>query len=355
MTTKLAESTNPPESPDTFPPFAPSVVDRFLAWVSARSYPAWFFYFALLTYLIVIFNGLAWVDGTLQTGTFDLYRSSVPVYPVSVFALIHYLNHVARRALTAFRPALGAKDKDYKQLEYQLVTLPRNETIATFALSLIFTAVYISFTPYLVDLFRRSFWLAFVEAIFYALAFGMIAVLFYHTIRQLRMVSHIHASATEVNLFRLTPLYAFSGLTAQTGIGLLLMNYFGVLTDPATFENLALTALTVGASFIAIACFLLPLRGIHQRIVEEKKRLRTEASTRLEATIQQVYARADSKKMRDAEQLNHLMTSLVTTRDIIDKIPTWPWEQGTLTSFVSALLLPFFVRLIVGLVGIYLL
>ena len=336
-------------------PYPPSLVDRFLTWVSSRSYPAWFFYFALLTYLIVIFNGLAWVDGSLQPGTFDLYRSSVPVYPVSVFALIHYLNHVARRALAAFRPALGAKKKEYEKLEYQLVTLPRRGAMTTFALSLIFTAAYIIFTPYLVDLFRRLFWIAIVESVFYAFAFGMIAIFLYHTVRQLRMVSRIHASATEVNLFRRTPLYAFSGLTAQTGIGLLLMNYFGMLTDPATFQNLALTLLTIGASIIAIACFTLPLRGMHQRIVDEKKRLRAEASAKLEATIQQVYERSDSNKIKDAEQLNHLLTSLVTTREIIDKIPTWPWEPGTLTSFVSALLLPFIVRLIVGLIGLFLL
>jgi hypothetical protein len=178
----------------------------------------------------------------------------------------------------------------------------------------------------------------------------MIAVFFYHTIHQLRMVSLIHASATDVNLFRLTPLYAFSGLTAQTGIGLLLMNYFGVLTDPATFKNLALTTLTIAASLIAIVCFILPLRGMHDRIVAEKNRLRAQCSTRLEATIEQLYARADSQDLVGVDRLNQLMVSLVTTREIIEKIPTWPWEPGTLMTFISVFLLPFAVRLIVGLV-----
>ena len=223
------------------------------------------------------------------------------------------------------------------------------------AVSRIYSRLHQLSPPTLVALFRRSAGLAIVESVVYAFTFGMIAVFFYHTIWQLRMVSLIHTSAADVNLFRLTPLYAFSGLTARTGISLLLMNYFGVLTDPATFENLALITLTILASFIATVCFVLPLRGMHVRIVTEKKRLRAEASTRLEAVIQQLYARADSRDLEEVDRLKQLMDSLVSTREIIEKIPTWPWEPGTLISFISVFLLPLGVRLIVGLIGQFLL
>ena len=336
---------------DGYAPYPASVVDRFLGWVDRQRVPAWFFYLVLLAALIVLFNGLAWIDGALRLGTLDVYRSSVPVYAVGSLALVHYLNRVARRALAAFRPALGAIDTEYQRLEYELVTLPRRGIWATLALSLVFTAAFINFTPYLGPLFRRSPWVAILESVVYAFVFGMIAVFFYHSIRQLRMVSLIHASATDVNLFRMTPLYAFSALTAQTGIGLLLMNYFSVLTDPATFVNLALITLVTVASLIAVALFILPLRGMHGRIATDKKRLRAEASARLEETIQQLYARSDSQDLAGVGQLNQLMVSLVTTREIVEKIPTWPWEPGTLISFISVFLLPLVARLIVGLLG----
>ncbi len=161
------------------------------------------------------------------------------------------------------------------------------------------------------------------------------------------MVSLIHASAKNVNLFQLTPLYAFSSLTAETGMGLLLLNYFSILTDPATFVNPALYGLTVFTSLVAVGCFVLPLRGMHDRIASEKKRLRAEANTRLEATIQEVYRRADSQNLTGIYQLNQLMTSLVMTREVLAKIPTWPWETGTLMGFISAFLLPFVVNLII--------
>jgi hypothetical protein len=351
MATEVGESPSASERKDGYPPYPASVVDRFLAWVDRLPGPAWTFYLLLLAVLIIIFNGLAWIDGSLRFPTLEVYRSSVPVYPVASLALVHYLNGVARRALAAFRPALGVGDSEYGRLEYMLVTLPRRGTWATLALSLVFTAADINFTPYLVALFRRSPWVAIVEFVVYAFVFGMIAVFFYHIIRQLRMVSRIHASATDINLFRLTPLYAFSNLTAQTGISLLLMDYFGVLTDPASFENLALIVLNIAASLVAVVCFILPLRGMHDRIVAEKNRLRAQCSARLEATIERLYARADSQDLAEVDRLNQLMVSLVTTREIIEKIPTWPWEPGTLMTFISVFILPFVVGLIVEIVG----
>ncbi len=351
MKAELAGSPDAPQHAAPYPPYPASVVDRFLAWVDHLHFPAWLFYLLLLAALTTLFNGLAWIDGSLPFPSFEVYRSSVPVYPVASLALVHYLNRVARGALAAFRPALGAGDAEYAQIEYTLVTLPRRGTWAILALSLVFTAVYIYFTPYLGALLNRSPLVAIVEFAIYAFVFGMIAVFLYHTVRQLRMVSRIHAGATNINLFRPTPLYAFSKLTAQTGIGLLLMNYFGVLTDPATFENLALIILTITASLVALACFILPLRGIHDQIETEKNRLRAQCSVRLEAAIEQMYARADAQDLGGMETLNQLLVSLVTTREIIEKIPTWPWKTETLVTFLSVFLLPFVVRLILGLVS----
>jgi hypothetical protein len=112
MANELTESPSAPERVDGYPPYPASVVDQFLAWVDRLRVPAWFFYLLLLAALIVAFNGLAWIDGTARLGAFDLYRSSVPVYPVYVLALMQYLNRVARRSLAAFRPALGAIDRN---------------------------------------------------------------------------------------------------------------------------------------------------------------------------------------------------------------------------------------------------
>ena len=326
--------------------YPPSVVDRFMAWADRLPGPVWLFYLLLLTVLIIIVNAVAWLDGSAQLGVFGLYRTSVPVYLAFILMMMHHLNRIAHRALVAFRPALGASEDAYTRFEYELTTLPRRETWAVLGLSLLFTIAYALYTPDLADLFQRSFWLAAVDFVIYVFVFALVAVLVYHTVHQLRLVSLIQASATNVNLFQPTPLYAFSGLTAQTGIGLLLLNTFSILTDPATFVNPALSGLTIFTSLGAVACFVLPLRGMHDRIILEKKRYQAEANGRLGATIEEVYRRADTQNLTGMSELNQLMQSLITTREVLAKIPTWPWDTETLAGFVSVFLLPIIIRLI---------
>ena len=353
METEIGVSTRSGDRTGVIAPYPPSVVDRFMVRVDRLPGPVWLFYLALLAVLIVIFNGFSWLNGSVQFGGFDLYRTSIPVYLVFSLALMHYLDHVAHLSLAAFRPALGASEAEYLRYEYELTTLPRKKTWWVLGLSLFFTAAYIVFTPNLAGAFRQSPWLVIVDSVFYIIVFGLIAALVYHTLRQIRLVSLIHASAKNVNLFQRTPLYAFSGLTARTGIGILLLNYLSVLTDPTTFVNPALIGLTVFASLAAIACFVFPLIGMHNRIVSEKKHLIAEANTRLEATIEQVYRRADTHDLSGSYQLNQLLASLITTREVLEKIPTWPWETGTLTVFVTAFLLPLIVRLFVALLELF--
>lgn len=350
MTTKLAKSENQSQRPITAPHYPRSVVDDFLEWVDRLPIPAWSFYLLILVALIGFFNALAWIDGTLPFLTFDLYRSSIPVYPVASLAMVHYLNRVAHRALAEFRPVLNPAEDEYEQFEYTLVTLPRRGTWMVLGLSLAFTVVYILFTPYLMALFGLSPILAFLETVMYAFCFGMIAVLLYHILWQLRTVSCIHAQAAEINLFHRTPLYAFSKLTAQSGIGLLLINYFGVLTDPATFENMALFGLTIVASLLSLLCFVLPLRGIHNKMVMEKNRQLAQCNGRLQAAIKELYDLAAENHLSGVEGLNQLISSLVTTREIIKKLPTWPWEPGTLMTFISVFLLPLIGRVIIWLI-----
>ncbi len=324
---------------------SPGVVDRFMAWMDRLPGPVWSFYLAVLALLIVIINGVTWLDGTAPFGTFSLYRTSVPFYPVLSLALIHYLNGVAQRALAAFRPALGVSESEYAQIECELITMPRRGTWVALGLSLLFTAVYTLLTPNIGDVFSPSPWLFVVDFVIYVIVFGFTTAFVYHTVHQLRMVSHIHARAKRVSLFQSTPVYAFSRLTAQSGIGLLLLNYFSYLTDPATLVNPALIALVVSASLVAVACFVLPLLGMHERLLSEKKRLSAEVNTRLEATMQEVFRRADTNELTQMDQLNQLVASLITARDELDKVSTWPWETRTLAGFMSIFLLPFLVRL----------
>jgi hypothetical protein len=137
------------------PPYPPSVVDRFTAWADRLPGPVWLFYLLLLALLILITNGVTWLDGSVPVGTFDRYRTSIAFYPVITLALIPSLNRVARHALRLFRPALAVTDSEYSKIEYELTTLPRRGTRIVLGLSLLFTLAFVGFTPNIADVFNR--------------------------------------------------------------------------------------------------------------------------------------------------------------------------------------------------------
>ena len=305
----------------------------------------WVIYLAVLVLLIVAFNALAWVAGLTPVGTFDLYRSSIPCYPIGSIMLIEYLNRVARRAFASFRPALTISDYEYLYLEHQLITTPRRGVHITVLFSLGGTILYIANTPYIHTLFQDVPLIAIIECAFYSFAFAIMGIYFYHTAWQLTVVSRIHAMLTHIDLFNREPLYAFSRLSSYAGISLLLMNFFGIITDPATFSNIALINVTVIAFVLAILSFLLPLQGIFRRIRAEKQRLTRAIDTDMGTLILSAYVNSHDLIVENTMQQTLKLNSLATIRKTIEDIPTLPLERGTLISFVFVFVLTFLGRI----------
>ena len=167
------------------------------------------------------------------------------------------------------------------------------------------------------------------------------AVSVFQPIHQLRMVERIYGLVGKISLFRSKPLYAFSGLTGRTGVGLLLLMYYVAAVRPdIAFGSPAARALLIAMVPIAIASFVLPLRGIHLRIAAEKSRALAEATSHFEALIVRLHERVEKEILVDADKLNSQITSLLAEREALSRISTWPWDTATVTGFVSALLAP---------------
>ena len=48
----------------------------------------------------------------------------------------------------------------------------------------------------------------------------------------------------------------------------------------------------------------------------------------------------DARELARADGLNKTLASLLVQREILAKLPTWPWSTTTLRGFVTAILLP---------------
>src|SRR5205085_3885981 len=69
-------------------------------------------------------HAILWGAGLLPVGTFDSVIGFGVVYGPYTFAVLAYLNGVARRALRSFWPATGWPDSDRSSWAYALTTSP---------------------------------------------------------------------------------------------------------------------------------------------------------------------------------------------------------------------------------------
>lgn len=334
-------------------PYPPSWVDHLIALIERLPGPAWLFYVLLLLVLILLTNALQWRDGTLPLGTFHRVRVTESFYLVYSLALIHYLNTVARRALENFRPAMEIDKPGYARLRYELTTIPIRGGFVTLGIGVILGILIVWATPADFGIFA---WSSVVTLIFEGLviaSFGAVAVvtLLYHTLRQLYLVSRIHRRAVHLNLFQPAPAYAFSVLTARTGIGLYFFSLYILAADPVHTSHPLAIGVIVALILLGTASFILPLTGMHRRLVEEKERLIAEANRRIVALITRLHDQVDTDSLERSGPLNSAMTALITERDLLDKLSTWPWKPTTFRGFVSSVMLPIVLWLITRYLG----
>ncbi len=328
--------------------YSPSWIDQFTGWVDHLPLPNWLSYLLLWLLLFSVETLIHWQDGSYPPGT---------IYPVHLvltgtipytFALVHFLDKCAEGALFKFRPTLHVTALEYNELRYQLTTLPQRQTVLASLIGVIIAALTLSLAP--ADWRRPAAFTASslsmgFNIVLTVVLWGIVGAFIYHTLHQLRLVNHIYARYTQINLFRLIPLYAFSDLSARTSIGLLLPLYAWYLVLPNTFDRTGNVISAVIVNGIAVLVFVWPLLGIHRLLVDEKEKLVAESAQRLEAAITDLYTRMDNGKLEGIDLLVKGMEGLEINHKAVSRISTWPWAAETPRTLIAALLFPLIVWL----------
>ena len=313
--------------------------------------PLWVSYALLIVAVAVWINAINWIAGRYAPGTFDARESGYAVYGVYMLAMVHYLNRVAGSKMEAFRPALD-DPVEYRRLRDELTTLPAREAMLAGLGGVAFVALLYASEGPDAGIGALSPLVLVGRFVVEGVTFALLAVLIYHTLRQLLLVSRIHGRASRIDLFEPGPLNAFSQLTARTGIGLLVLMGYSYVIDPSiTIVGVGLTALII---VVAAAAFVLPLVGMHSRMVAEKERLQLEADRRLKASFTQLHRSVDERDLTVADALNKSLESLQLEREALARMPTWPWQPTTFRGFVSALVIPIVLWYIIRILERYL-
>lgn len=327
-------------------PYPPSFIDRFLRFIEKLPIPYWATYSLLFILQSLINHILVWVDGGAPFFMFQSISLTLPLWLWIPLAIVTFLNKTSETTLDNFRPLLKMDNDTFNKLKYEFTTNPRRGVVISSVIWLIafFT---IHFSSY--DLYARfgfGNFLINLIAVEGALSYGIGSVLYYHSLRQLWLVNRTVKTVKRFNLFDLNPVYAFSRLTAWTGISWVFMAVCTLLSFPIEFAPELLLGFAIIQFGLAFVAFVLPLRFVNRSLVLEKLRLLTEHQQRVESTLARLHQQIDQNELSEMEPLNYAVAALNSERDILKNIPTLPWRTETLTGFLSATVLPIILLII---------
>jgi hypothetical protein len=309
-----------------------SWVDRLTEAVDRSPLPPWLVYPLIFAVLLSVLVALA---GPLVTEYFPIYFLAA-VWAVFPLALMHHLDRVSARALDQFRPVCDLNDVEAGRLRSssRRCRPPDGRRQSGRRVHL----VLLSHQSRLFDPISARLPVRRRDGCEH-FCFALLAVLLYHTVR-LRMVSRIYARLQRLDLFNLSPLYGFAALTARTSIAWAVALYFSLALNPSLLESgVAMGAVLLQASLV-LGTFAWPLFGIHRRIVQEKERATVRVGESLQRAIAELNRRSASMDLAEMDALNKMILSLIASREVLGKVPTWPWSPGTPAAVGTALLLP---------------
>ena len=277
-------------------PYPPSWLNRLMWWVDRLPGPSWAWYVAAT----VAVAGMAFLaNEAVGLSSGNASQIAAPYYGVLLVACVwvpHYLDGVARRALLSFRPATDMDDAAAEGLLYELTVIPAKPVLGLTVLGFVVTAVTYTSDPAGTGVDRLTWPALLTRGVIESLISALILILAYHTLRQLRIVDRLHSLVDRVDLFRPAPLYAFSGVTSQTAIAIILLVVAAVAASPqVNTEQSVLLVLpwVIGFGAVATGAFAWPLRGMHARMVAEKVRMQDAVGARLVTTIAHLHEMAD--------------------------------------------------------------
>ena len=334
--------------------YAPSALNRLFWAVERLPGGGWWVYPLMFLALVVYHHATLWVIGSVPVGSPSL--AGVPALAFGPYALgaAHLFVRIGGRSMAAFRPASGLSDADFADRLYEFRTLPTGRLWLPFLVGAIFAVGSIlSAPPESIAAYggsRLSALLVFGPAALFG--YGMAGVSVYVSVRILRQVERLHREATAIDLFDTAPIYAFSALTVRLGIGYVFAGYYALFVNSAFQVGNSLSLASIAISIaLGVACFVVPLWGIHGRLAAAKAVLVRGSSLRDQALEAELFRRVDAGNLAGVKEVADALSGIRATSDRIAKLPTWPWPPQVLRGFISAILLPVAVFLITRYVG----
>jgi len=99
-------------------------------------------------------------------------------------------------------------------------------------------------------------------------------------------------------------------------------------------------------TLLAASAFVLPLLGAHRSLEAERDRVRQEATLSMESALAKLHQVVERGEYRSAPAVKDAVAALDIELTRLARVPTWPWNPGTLRGVLAAVFLPVFIWLV---------
>lgn len=328
--------------------YQPSWVNGILDWIESRPVPSWVIYLGIYL-LSAAYIGLLFLSESVAA----LYENLGSIFLNGIWlafslACLQYIIRAADRVVDRFHPLMNCSRKELEKMRTRMTKIPQRVAVIIPLIlgPIIYYDALWGSSSIIGDLHTPAALI--LGPIFPVFGFSFIPLLIYLTLRQLHTVSQMYTRVKDINIFHLQPLYIPSTLTARTGVIWILYLNIDILVSGLGGTTEPALVVTVAAinSLLAISAFVIPLWGIHRKIVREKERALEENSTLIEDAYSELKQFLAERNYQRMDQLKEGISSLFSYRAELEKTPTWPWQPETFRGFLSAVFLPLLIWIV---------
>jgi hypothetical protein len=328
---------------------ARSWVDVVIGWIDRLPGPAWAAYAALIVLGLVLT-----IVPRLLVGD--------PIEPLAIvfggltftpFAVAHAINLASERALADFRPALGALEVEYDDLERRLTSA----SVATGILGAGLGLVIVTIGNLTVDGAwgvgpENSLATNVVTYLSQVILNAALLTFLLQLLGHVRTIARIHRESTNIELWNVRPHNAFARVTVLAAIVITVLYASAAAASAASTDNsLIAIGFVILALVIATLVFVGPLVGMRRRLLREKERQIGETDRVFEVAAVKLRADVDAGDLDSAARLESVVSALVAERERLRKVSAWPWSADTLRAFVTTLVVPVFLWFLTSLLS----
>jgi hypothetical protein len=333
---------------EPMPAYSPRWLSWFFQRLNALPVPFWVISIVIILGLAAARHWVAWESGLLPQGSISAFLVLNPVYSVSFILVWQYLDRRGEQAILAFYSKKGGNKAAKKHAVREFLSLAPLPALLVFAFGVIFGyGGFVEAT--LVDPQAAQVWPA-VSILGYCLSTGFLVLLIYRLLNQIRMMRRLLAG-TEADIFNPQRVYALSSYGSTFAVVFFLAYTFptlllsNLLVSPGALVSLY----AVGVSLIV--AFFVPLTAINKRMRENKDQLLNEIGNDLKGVQAKVHKAVAAGKFGEVDKMRGTLSALREEREMIQKIPTWPWQPETLRNLLTPFLIPVIVFLVTRYLG----